>query len=140
MKLTGIDIQIIHRKRFLKLRNQNRLVQSIAFLDAWDLAGPIEHSNITSMLCDVDPLKIKRWIRSVLYDDFEHYTTIELRQLASKNYIKNYSRMTKETLIHTLIQRGIEDDGSKRRERHNSRSLGDNETPVNSSGLPKTPD
>lgn len=138
-KLKGINVQIREHKRFLRLRNQNRLIQSMAFLDAWDLFNDVDKDIILDLIEKIDPLMIKRWIRNILYDDFENHTTIELRQLASKNHIKNYSRMTKEELIYTLIQKGIEDD-SKRHAGDDSKSLGQDEATVIIGGLPETSD
>jgi len=114
-QITAISVQVAHHKQFLRVRRQNVLIQSVAFIDAWDVASKLQRNSVTVHIAMTDPFYVKKWIRDILYDDFQNHTTVELRQLASKYRIKNYSRMDKNALIHTLIQEGIE-DGSKRRE------------------------
>jgi len=129
--MTSLDIQIKHHKILLQLRRQDSLIQSYAFIEAFDLSSQEQKHDLQRLLHRVRPLGVKRWIRDLLYDDYQEYTLRELRFIASKNHIKNYSRISKAELIDILIEKGIKNGNG--RENVNKQSIEHHAAHINSS-------
>lgn len=94
MRITSTDIQIFHHIKLLRLRNQERIVQSQQFADLWNNADKVERKRILFLLRKVEPDKLKE-----LLTKHNDLSTIEIRKVASYYRIKNYSRKTKAQLL-----------------------------------------
>ena len=129
--MTSIDIQIKHHKILLQLRRQDALIQSYAFTEAYELANEKQKKTLYKLLRRVQVLLVRHWIRDLLYDDYQEYTLRELRFIASKNHIKNYSRISKAELIDILIEKGIKNGNG--RENVNKQSIEHHAAHINSS-------
>lgn len=111
-KLEAIDIQTRHHNLLLRYRNQDRIIQSEAFAEAWSQAKQDQRNFIGGRLTNATANDVKKWILSILQGGLDQHTTKILRQIASYHHIKNYSRMTKLQLLDALTEKGVIDDGS----------------------------
>lgn len=118
-KSKAIEIQSRHHCRTLDFRGQDRLIQSDIFLEAWDRASVEARKDLSRLFNDPGPMQLRAWILKILVGGLEQYPIKILRQLASFHQIKNYSRMTKNSLLHALKEKGVKDD-SKNVQRNNS--------------------
>ncbi len=111
-KLKATEIQARHHYLVLDYRNQERLMKSESFLEAWDCANDDERKYILAIFRNPNPRILKRWILRMLFEGLEQYPIKILRELASYHKIKNYSRINKDVLLAALTTKGIT-NGSK---------------------------
>ena len=111
-KLKAVDFQTRHHFLALDYRNQERLVQSESFAEAWDCANDSDRKYILTIFRSPHPLALKRWILRMLFEGLEQYPIKILRELASYHKIKNYSRINKDVLLAALTTKGVT-NGSK---------------------------
>ena len=109
---SALAFQIEIRRRTLDTRAINRLVQTEAFEKAWKAASHDERTKMASAINDVDLDFVRVWIRAVNRKTLIDLSIRDLRNLASRHHIKNYSRMQKEDLVSALIEKGIETDAA----------------------------
>lgn len=106
-KRKAVEIQTRHHYLALDYRNQERLMQSESFLEAWDCASDDDRKYILAIFRNPHPLRLKRWILKMLFEGLEQYPIKILRELASYHKIKNYSRINKDVLLAALTAKGI---------------------------------
>lgn len=106
-ELKATEIQARHHFLALDYRNQERLVQSESFAEAWDCANDDDRKYILTIFKNPHPLALKRWILKMLFEGLEQYPIKILRELASYHKIKNYSRINKDVLLAALTTKGI---------------------------------
>jgi len=104
-KITGIDIAVIHHRKLIQARRQERIVQSFEFLEAWDLFSNEERKRIIFLLKKIKPDEVKILVDNKIHGELGKLSTNSLRRLASNYYIKNYSRKSKEQLINEIKER-----------------------------------
>lgn len=109
-KQTALEFQIEIRRRTLNTRAINRLVQTEAFAEAWKVATEDERKAMAAAINDCDIEYVRMWIRKVNRKTLIDLTIRDLRGIASRHHIKNYSRMQKDDLVSALIEKGIETD------------------------------
>ncbi len=109
-ELKAVDIQTRHHYLVLDYRNQERLMQSESFLEAWDCANDDDRKYILAIFRSPNPRILKRWILRMLFEGLEQYPIKILRELASYHKIKNYSRINKDVLLVALTTKGITHD------------------------------
>ena len=109
-KIKAKEVQSRHHCRTLDFRGQDRIIQSDTFLEAWNHADEDERKNLSRLFNDPSTMKLKYWILKILVGGLGQYPIKILRQLASFHHIKNYSRMTKNSLLHALSEKGVKDD------------------------------
>jgi len=109
-KTKAKEVQSKHHCRTLDFRGQDRLMQSDIFLEAWDRANEDERKDMSKLFNDPKPMQLKYWILKILVGGLGQYPIKILRQLASFHQIKNYSRMTKNSLLQALNKKGVKDD------------------------------
>lgn len=104
---SAYEIQFKHHRFTLDFRSQDRLIQSEVFAEAWNRADEDKRKYVLNLLSKPDPYKLKRWILSIMVGGLDQYPIKILRQIASYNQIKNYSRMTKTQLLSILNKKGV---------------------------------
>lgn len=109
-KIKATEVQSRHHCLTLDFRNQDRLMQSDTFLEAWNRADENERKKISLHFNKPRPIQLKHWILKILVGGLEQFPIKILRQLASFHQIKNYSRMTRTRLLHALNKKGVKDD------------------------------
>ena len=110
-KLSAAEVQLRHHSLYCRYRNQNRIIQSGAFAEAWSQANVKERKTVLT-ICKSGPdvSEIKKWILSILKGGWEQYPISMLRQIGSYYRIKDYSRLTKLQLLDALDEKGIKND------------------------------
>ena len=119
-KIKGLDFQIKQHKRFLLLRNLNRVIQSDIFRTAWDIASEERRNLALDLIIDLEVRLLQLWV----YGDFDGYTARELRQVASANHVPNYCKMDTAELIHYFLQKGIKDGSTRHIRRNETNTVG----------------
>lgn len=110
--IIGFDVQIACHHKLLNYRKQDRLVQSIDFADAWDEANDEQRKVVLKLLKRGRHKAVRNWITTVFDGELWHHTIHELRAMARKYRIKNYSRLTKHNLIDSIIKEKEQENGS----------------------------
>ena len=103
-RITGVDVQLASHQKLLKYRKADRLIQEYTFIEAWDLANDNQKKAVLKLIKRGRYKAIRDWIVNRLKGDLWQLNIYEVRALARKHAIKNYSRTSKETLIKILIE------------------------------------
>ena len=111
-KYSAVETQAQHHWLMLNYRNQDRIFQSEAFIEAWDNACADERKCILALFIKPNPYELKRWVLRMIIEGLGQYPIKILRQLASYHGIKNYSRMSRVQLLDSLTEKGVA-DGSR---------------------------
>lgn len=106
-KLKAEEIQSKHHRLVLDYRGQDRIIQSDLFIEAWNRTDEDGRKFILKTFPNPNPYELKKWILKTLIGGLDQYPTSILRQIASYNQIKNYSRMTKIQLLDILTRKGV---------------------------------
>lgn len=101
-RITADDIKIVHHKKLLDLRNQERLINSEMFMVAWTKATKEQRKEVFRYFKRIQPDSIREWANLIYSGEYESLTARELRRIASRLHIPNYSRMWKEELIKAI--------------------------------------
>lgn len=109
-QVTQLQVQLDHHKKVLEFRRFDRLVQSEEFGDAWTVADGEEKGKAMFLIQFEAYTSLQKWIRQMLYVNFEKHTVRQLRELASRHHIQYYSRMLHGDLVEALNKKGITDD------------------------------
>lgn len=94
------DIQIAHHLALLKMRCQDRIIQSDDFIIAWERADNKQRKACYRLLRKLEIDKLKEWVS-------DEYSVTTLRRLASNHSVKNYCNLTKFQLLEVLTSQGI---------------------------------
>ncbi len=105
--MTPEDFQIAHHNALLKMRCQDRIIESEHFASAWDAADIKQQRACYQILRRLETTELKMWIADVLFSDLSVQRVRILRQLASNHHIPNYSHLSKEELLKVLALKGI---------------------------------
>lgn len=103
------DVQHQHHLALLKLRCQDRIVESDDFIIAWERADDKQKRACHRLLRKLEVNELKEWVSKLV----DEYSVATLRRLASNCNIKNYCNMTKEQLSKTLKEKGVISGKSK---------------------------
>lgn len=104
---SSVEIQNKHHRLVLDYRSQNRIIQSETFMEAWNHASEDERKFMLNCFNVPNACKLKSWILKIMVGGLEQYPIRVLRQIASYQRIKNYSRMTKANLLDALAIKGV---------------------------------
>ena len=104
-----IDIQITHRKKVLRLRRLDRLIQSEEFEHVWCRIGEEEKKIALRMIQSGQYNTFKHWLEAQFDLGFKMYSIRDLRTLASRYHVRYYSRKTRAELIKALTEKGVLD-------------------------------
>ncbi len=108
-------IRANHHRLLLDCRSQDRIVQSESFALAWELASKTQKIIALSYLTTISPTSLKFWVSDVLsLGALDQLNMLILRQIASYNRVKNYSRMSKQELINSIEAKGVKFDTTNR--------------------------
>ncbi len=109
------EIRALHHRLLLDCRSQDRVVQSESFALAWELASKTQKIIALSYLTTISPVPLKFWVSDVLsLGALDQLNMLILRQIASHNRVKNYSRMSKQELINSIEAKGVKFDTANR--------------------------
>ena len=72
----------------------------------WESSSEKQRKEVLGYIEIPDKEKVGDWIKHHPCLDLGDKPTSELRQIASRLYIKNYSRLTKSELIRSITQNG----------------------------------
>ncbi len=97
-----LQFQSESKMQLLEYRAQDRIIQSVAFEDAWKGASAEKRKMIEQLISYPGSEYLKKWIKDVSPEGFGALTVKQLRTLASYYRIPKYSRMPKEKLIKEL--------------------------------------
>ncbi len=98
-------MQVEIHDKVLKYRRLERIVNSKCFEVAF-AKGPID--NVTKMVDACACEQLEEWIKQTLAESYGEYSVKQLRQLAIRLAIKNYSFMTKPELLHAIVEKESE--------------------------------
>lgn len=100
--MTLFKLQEHSRRLVLEYRNQDRIIQSESFEEAWNSASREKRTEISCYLQHPNVDKVKKWIKDVSKHGYQSLTVKELRVLASYFRVSKYSRLHKEQLIKEI--------------------------------------
>jgi len=100
-KIGCVDIAIQHHKYALKIRAQDVILQSPVFSAIWEKSTDDERKEVLEYIHKIDIAALKQWLKG------KELTVRELRELASHNHVRNYSRLSKTELMDALKEKGI---------------------------------
>jgi len=106
----------IHRTRenlhakILRLRSIEGIVSSLRFERLWDDSSKEQREEVIKFIEAEDKPKILNWIRAHPSLELGELPTSQLKELARKLRVTNYSRMLKTSLIRSIEEK---ENGSK---------------------------
>ncbi len=108
-------IQVQHHQMLLDCRGKDRLVQSESFVEAWKVSDGVQKTIAIIYIKRIDPIALRYWVTDVLAKgSLDQLNMVTLRHLASTHRIKNYSRMSKVTIIEAIESKGVKFDSQNR--------------------------
>ncbi len=96
-------IQSETRERVLKYRRLERIVHSTSFEVAFS-KGTLDPKLVEACACD----ELAEWVKRTLAESYGEYSVRQLRQLAIRLAIKNYSFMSKPELLSAIVEKESE--------------------------------
>jgi hypothetical protein len=93
-----------------KARSINRLIKSVHFYELFEAASIENYDILMVIISDLNANGLKKWITSNRSNTLNDLTTAQLREVARKYTIKNYSNMTKVELIIAVIKKELSND------------------------------
>lgn len=99
------EIQVKHHNLTLDYRGQDRIIQSELFKEAWNRADEKGRKYVINLFLNPNAYKLKKWVLKIVVGGLNQYPMGMLRQIASYNQIKNYSRMSKLQLLDALTKK-----------------------------------
>jgi len=98
-----MDIQHQHHLALLKMRCQDRIVASDDFIEAWNNANDKQKRECYKLLRKLKVKELKIWVAKLTNTQ----SIMVLRRIASNHCVRNYSNLSKDELLQTLVSRGL---------------------------------
>ncbi len=109
------QIQVQHHQMLLDCRSQDRLVQSESFSEAWEQAAEVHRVIALIYIKQISPVALRFWVSDVLAQGaLDQLNMVTLRHIASTHQVKNYSRMSKVTIIQAIEEKGVKFDSQNK--------------------------
>lgn len=102
MSLTNLQYTV--KNRYLLLQQIYRFVNTPMFEVAYSQATEEEKRILEGWIDTLEKDTLIKWVKNKNKDCLETYSTGELRELASRMGIKNYTNLTKDTLLSKIHQ------------------------------------
>jgi len=101
--------EMLHAK-ILRLRSIEGIVSSLRFERLWDDSDKEQREEVLGYIKEENRVRILKWIRTHPSLELGELSTSQLKELARKLRVTNYSRMLKVQLIRAIKEK---EDGSK---------------------------